>query len=244
MTDSQALRDALRDGIETAERDENTFVPVDRAVLASLLSDLDRVERERDGLAEALENLLAHTDGVKLPTTAHIMRARARQALSSSPVVGGGETNTSSQGCGTDHSGDLLNAGGERVDAAAPVVWSLVFSEGYGVNAATTFKTREKAEAYAANCSDPKPRVVALTILDGEQPEPTVEAAAALAPGWVAVPLAPTDAMLQGGCAKHTPGQPMSRTADRECPSFEARRRIWADMIQTAPAHPVTEGEG
>lgn len=58
----------------------------------------------------------------------------------------------------------------------------------------------------------------------------------------VVVPVEPTDAMLQGGCAKHTPGQPMSPDSpfhDRECPSFERRRRIWADMIASAPASPA-----
>lgn len=65
------------------------------------------------------------------------------------------------------------------------------------------------------------------------------EAAAALrdltAGDVVVVPIEPTNAMLQGACKSHTPG--MSMGADRfgrvsgECPSFDRRRRIWADMI-------------
>lgn len=51
----------------------------------------------------------------------------------------------------------------------------------------------------------------------------------------VIVPREPTDAMLQGACEKHTPGQPMSEGM-RECPGFVRRRRIWADMIAAAPA--------
>lgn len=55
--------------------------------------------------------------------------------------------------------------------------------------------------------------------------------------GFVIVPKEPTEAMLQGACATHVPGQPMSnRTGgDRECPGFERRRRIWADMVAAAP---------
>jgi hypothetical protein len=47
--------------------------------------------------------------------------------------------------------------------------------------------------------------------------------------------------MLQGGCDKHTPGQHMSERpgGDRECPAFARRRRIYADMLATAPAPPV-----
>ncbi len=33
-------------------------------------------------MAEALENLLAHTEGVTLPAAAHVMREKARAALS------------------------------------------------------------------------------------------------------------------------------------------------------------------
>ena len=52
--------------------------------------------------------------------------------------------------------------------------------------------------------------------------------------GWQLVPVVPTDAMLQGGCAKHKPHQPMSPGRD-ECPAFPRRRRIWADMLSAAP---------
>lgn len=53
--------------------------------------------------------------------------------------------------------------------------------------------------------------------------------------GKVLVPRAATDAMVQGACRTHTPGVPMSK--DRgECPSFEARRRAWADMVERSGA--------
>lgn len=52
--------------------------------------------------------------------------------------------------------------------------------------------------------------------------------------GLVLVPRAPTDAMLQGACRTHTPGQPMSKNHPDECPSFERRRRAWADMVERA----------
>lgn len=51
--------------------------------------------------------------------------------------------------------------------------------------------------------------------------------------GRVLVPRAATDTMVQGACRTHTPGVPMSK--DRgECPSFDARRRAWADMVERA----------
>ena len=52
--------------------------------------------------------------------------------------------------------------------------------------------------------------------------------------GLVLVPRSPTDAMLRGACRTHTPGQPMSKNHPDECPSFERRRRAWADMVQRA----------
>lgn len=57
---------------------------------------------------------------------------------------------------------------------------------------------------------------------------------------WILVPREPTDAMLQGACAKHTPGQPMATDPKRphahvECPAFRRRRQIWRDMIATSP---------
>lgn len=55
------------------------------------------------------------------------------------------------------------------------------------------------------------------------------------------VPVEPTEAMLQGGCSKHKPGQPMSDKWDEECPSFVSRRKIWSDMLSAAPA--PQEGE-
>lgn len=67
----------------------------------------------------------------------------------------------------------------------------------------------------------------------------------------VVVPIEPTNAMLQGACKSHTPG--MSMGADRfgrvsgECPSFDGRRRIWADMISrylpSAPNQAKEAGE-
>lgn len=67
----------------------------------------------------------------------------------------------------------------------------------------------------------------------------------------VVVPIEPTNAMLQGACKSHTPG--MSMGADRfgrvsgECPSFDRRRRIWADMISrylpSAPNQAKEAGE-
>lgn len=53
--------------------------------------------------------------------------------------------------------------------------------------------------------------------------------------GLVLVPRVPTDAMLQGACRTHTPGVPMSKDHG-ECPSFNARRRAWADMVERAGA--------
>lgn len=58
-----------------------------------------------------------------------------------------------------------LAAGYSKASAdgsAKPVAWSLVFSEALGVNAETTFKTREQAQGYASRCSSPPPRVVPL----------------------------------------------------------------------------------
>lgn len=52
--------------------------------------------------------------------------------------------------------------------------------------------------------------------------------------GLVLVPRVPTDAMLNGACRTHAPGQPMSKNHPDECPSFERRRRVWADMIEKA----------
>jgi hypothetical protein len=43
--------------------------------------------------------------------------------------------------------------------------WSLVFSEQYGVNAETTFKTKDKAVEYASRCGEPKPRIQPLYAL-------------------------------------------------------------------------------
>ena len=57
-----------------------------------------------------------------------------------------------------------------------------------------------------------------------------------LEPVWRTVPVEPTAAMLQGACEKHTPGQPMSKDRPDECPRFETRRRIYAKMLQAAPA--------
>jgi len=36
-----------------------------------------------------------------------------------------------------------------------PVVWSLIFNNSYGVNAETTFKTKDKAVDYARRCGTP-----------------------------------------------------------------------------------------
>lgn len=47
-------------------------------------------------------------------------------------------------------------------DSAEPVAWSLVWNGGYGVNADTTFKHKDRAEEYAMKCGEPKPRVVPL----------------------------------------------------------------------------------
>lgn len=90
---------------------------------------------------------------------------------------------------------------------------------------------------------------------DEEQEALYAEAAAALrdltAGDVVMVPIEPTNAMLQGACKSHTPG--MSMGADRfgrvsgECPSFDRRRRIWADMISrylpSAPNQAKEAGE-
>lgn len=43
----------------------------------------------------------------------------------------------------------------------------------------------------------------------------------------------PDDAMLQPGCAKHTPGVPVSEDRPDECPAFVRRRKVWANMIDT-----------
>jgi hypothetical protein len=40
-----------------------------------------RVAAAAPTMAEALENLLAHTEGVTLPAAAHVMREKARAAL-------------------------------------------------------------------------------------------------------------------------------------------------------------------
>lgn len=48
--------------------------------------------------------------------------------------------------------------------SSIPVLWGLVFTESYGLNEQTTFKTEEKAKAYSDRCS-PKPRVVPLFAL-------------------------------------------------------------------------------
>lgn len=60
--------------------------------------------------------------------------------------------------------------------------------------------------------------------------------------GWQTMPVEPTEAMLQGACDKHTPGQPMSEDRPYECPRFETRRRIWRKMTAAAPA-PVSTNE-
>lgn len=67
--------------------------------------------------------------------------------------------------------------------------------------------------------------------------------------GYAVVPIEPTEAMLQGACEKHRPGQPMSATTphwrgpewdtDEECPSFVRRRKIYRAMINAADS-----GEG
>jgi len=58
---------------------------------------------------------------------------------------------------------------------------------------------------------------------------------------WRLVPVEPTEAMLQGACDKHTPGQPMSKHRGDECPRFATRRRIYAKMLAASPA-PSMEG--
>lgn len=60
--------------------------------------------------------------------------------------------------------------------------------------------------------------------------------------GFVRVPVEPTEAMLQGACAKHRPGRPMQETTPvrgyendtAECPAFVKRRSIWSAMISAA----------
>ncbi len=63
--------------------------------------------------------------------------------------------------------------------------------------------------------------------------------------GWKMVPVEPTEAMISGACAKHTPGQPMNPDpksfGHHECPAFDRRRRIWADMIAASPQSPGEE---
>lgn len=63
--------------------------------------------------------------------------------------------------------------------------------------------------------------------------------------GMVLVPRVPTDAMLQGACKSHIPGQSMGTIRGfehGECPSFERRRRILADMVSAAlPPAPGAE---
>ena len=51
----------------------------------------------------------------------------------------------------------------------------------------------------------------------------------------VRVPREPTEAMLQGACDKHKPGQPMSEDRPEECPRFQTRRRIYAAMLAASP---------
>lgn len=60
------------------------------------------------------------------------------------------------------------------------------------------------------------------------------------------VPYEPTFEMLQSGCGKHQPGQPMSEGLG-ECPAFVRRRRIWKDMVKHAPRfdqRPRAKGAG
>lgn len=57
----------------------------------------------------------------------------------------------------------------------------------------------------------------------------------------------PDDALLQPGCAKHAPGQPMSERYPEECPTFIRRRRIWKEQIdhilRGGEAQPPNDGE-
>ncbi len=54
----------------------------------------------------------------------------------------------------------------------------------------------------------------------------------------VRVPREPTEAMLQGACDKHKPGQPMSEDRPEECPRFQTRRRIYRAMLAASPPQP------
>ena len=55
----------------------------------------------------------------------------------------------------------------------------------------------------------------------------------------VRVPREPTEAMLQGACDKHKPGQPMSEDRPEECPRFQTRRRIYRAMLAASPQEAV-----
>jgi hypothetical protein len=56
--------------------------------------------------------------------------------------------------------------------------------------------------------------------------------------GHVVVPREPTEAMLQGACDGHKPGQPMTEGGTQECPHIEGRRIVWGRMLAAIPASP------
>lgn len=230
MTDSQALRAALREAAERArdwhlsevrtvegeymvcgglgndygliaavtEGQEAEFIAQAPAAILSLLSDLDRVERERDEAVEALRNLHKFTVVGTDQERHNALNAawRVIHALSSSPVVGGGE-------------------GIEGIP-----------------------------ERVTGGC--------------GEQPEPAVEAAAALARirtimdgDGETTPLPEDDLDRILEFEEHvsllsSPGDTASLTwpDQRKLISEAILASRVRDLLSTLPAHPVTEGEG
>jgi hypothetical protein len=96
----------------------------------------------------------------------------------------------------------------------------------------------EEYQAFVTNGTIPRPpkHFAALTT-------PPIDDITGSVAGWKLVPVEPTEAMLQGACAKHRPGLPMQATTPlrgyegdtRECPAFAKRRSIWSAMLSSSP---------
>lgn len=187
MTDSQALRAALREAAEKAIERSHNSVHIRATELQSLLSDLDRVERDRD---EALTDLKAMHDG-GMNLARQLNDALARCAVLEKAL------------------GELIASANDLVDCNVQYHEGEIRIPGNGHGAAIhrVRVVRQASEAAEAALSS-SPVVGGgegnlasrITGQDqcGEQPEPTVEAAAALA-GWRPIESAPKNCKVIAG---------------------------------------------
>lgn len=244
MTDSQALRAALRDDIDTAEYDENTHVPIDRAVLASLLSDLDRVERERDHWKSAHGRVFEMVWG-RDQRCAVLEKALGELAASANGLVD----------CDVQyHEGEIRipgNGHGAAIHRVRAVRQALEMAKA-ALSSSPVVGGGEENRASRGSQDQQC----------GEQPEPTVEAAAALARPIETAPNATShmnkvllfwrtrgwdtgwwdvdEAFADRPKSWRSPECGWRCDGDQCIPVDQDAVTHWMPL----PAHPVTEGEG